>query len=175
MDAFVGQLLLVGFNFAPKSWALCAGQLLPLAQNTTLFSLIGVNYGGDGKSNFALPDMRGRVAMSYGQGSGLSPYVIGEDGGTESVTLLLNNLPSHTHSLMAVSGRADQAAPGNNVLADPIDSNTNPVNIYAATGGATMNQAALSVTGSSLPHNNMMPYQALNWVIALQGIFPSRS
>lgn len=171
-DQFVGEVRLVGFNFAPVGWATAAGQLLPISQNTALFSLLGIFYGGDGRSNFALPNLQGNVPIAQGQGPGLSPRDIGETGGEQSVTLLVSEVPQHTHTVQSAGGRTDQASPIGNAIGDPKQAGT-----YYASGApdSPMSPAAISNFGSNQPHNNMMPYLVLNWVIALQGIFPARS
>jgi microcystin-dependent protein len=170
-DPFVGQVTLVAFNFAPKGWATCAGQLLPLSQNTALFSLLGTFYGGDGRSTFGLPNLQGSVALGFGQLAGGSYYDIGEVSGTESVTLLASETPSHTHSLLAVSVAGKLSEPSGNTLAD-----ARGQSIYSTTTtpAQNMNNNAISLYGGSQPHNNMMPYQCLLWVIALTGVFPAR-
>ncbi|MCC6536129.1 MAG: phage tail protein [Bryobacterales bacterium] len=167
MEPFIGQLMCVGFNFAPKNWALCAGQLLPIAQNTALFSLLGTQYGGDGRVTFALPDLRGRVPVGQGQGPGLSNYTIGEMAGTENVTLITSQMPQHTHAVNANAGDAVEAS---------------PVNAFPSAGGAyntqantTMNPGMAGIAGGNQPHPNQQPYLVLNWIIALSGIFPPRS
>ena len=169
MDPFVGEVRVVAFNFAPKGWAFCAGQLLAISQNTALFSLLGTQYGGDGKSNFALPNMQGNVAMSFGQGPGLSLRDQGEVGGSASVTLLTSEMPSHNHTLMAATD-AGQSTPANNVMGQGSQ-------IYrsASTNLTSMAPAALANAGGSLPHNNLAPFLCLNWLISLQGVFPPRS
>jgi len=176
MDPYVGQLLLVPYTFAPKGWAFCAGQLLAISSNTALFSLLGTQFGGNGTSTFALPDLRGRVAMGQGQGPGLSSYVIGESAGAPTATLLSNQMPLHSHPPQGVAQHGDQSSPATFALSDAVNGSGSPIDLYAA-GNPTvpMNAAAIGTAGSSLPHNNMMPYQALNWVIALQGVFPPRS
>lgn len=167
-----------GFNFAPKGWAFAAGQLLPISQNTALFSLLGTMYGGDGKSTFALPDMQGNVGLGMGQGNGLSQYFEGETGGAENVTLLQTEMPSHSHNFNA------QTAVGTTLTA------TNAQLSQAFTGSKTVNYTgnylspnnanmalspfALSISGSGFPHDNMQPYLTLNFCIALQGVFPAR-
>jgi microcystin-dependent protein len=172
-DQFLGEIRLVGFNFAPVGWAPAAGQLLPISSYTALFSLLGVTYGGDGRSNFALPNLQGNVAVGVGQSPGLSPYVLGETGGSQSVTLLTTEVPSHAHTFNADSRPATSSSPSGNAFAKtPTDKL-----IYATPGGTQvqLNQNFLSpASGGSLPHNNMMPYLTLNWVIAMQGIFPAR-
>lgn len=169
-DPFVSEIRIFGFNFAPKGWAMCNGQILPLSQNTALFSLLGTTYGGDGKSNFALPDMQGRAPMHPGQGDGLSLHDLGETGGSETVTLLESEIPVHTHTL-SVSGLNSQATtPANTSLG-----RGNPVKVYASAGALVkMGDNAITTSGGSLPHNNMMPYLTMNFCIALQGIFPPR-
>jgi microcystin-dependent protein len=168
-DPFVGQVEIVAFNFAPNGWALCNGQLLSISQNTALFALLGTQYGGDGITTFALPDLRGRMAIHFGQGLGLQNYDIGEAGGEEQVTLTLNEIPAHTHHAMASSLAADQAAVGGNVWG------TSAVFLYSS-GSPTspMNSLAIGSVGAGLPHDNLPPFLVMNFIIALQGIFPSR-
>jgi microcystin-dependent protein len=178
MDAYVGEIRAVGFNFAPRNWALCNGALLPISRNTALFSLIGTYYGGDGKTTFALPDLRSRAIVGVGQGPGLSAYSVGEMTGSENHTLLLPELPPHVHtlngSLVTHSGIASTGSPAG---AYPADTNDNQYAEDAGTG--TMNPAAVKGTampvGGNQPHNNLMPYTAVSYIIALQGIFPPRS
>lgn len=170
-DPFVAEIRIFPFNFAPKGWAFCDGQLLPLSQNTALFSLLGTTYGGNGKSNFALPDLQGRAPMFWGQGPGLSLHDIGEEAGSETVTLLESEIPAHTHTMRASLDDADVRIP------TPARSLAkSSANMYA-TGNpnAPMAQQALTPAGGSQPHNNMMPYLTLNFCIALQGVFPPRS
>lgn len=173
-DQFVGQMMLVGFNFAPVGWALAQGQILPISQNTALFSLLGTYYGGNGTSNFALPNLENSVALGYGQGAGLSDYVIGEQSGSQSVTLLASETPLHTHTASAKS--LVKATPGDgpasNTLAEMVGGNA----YTTSTAGLTqMSAAAISTFGSSQPHDNMMPYLGMYWVIAMQGVYPARS
>jgi microcystin-dependent protein len=170
---FVGQLMLAGFNFAPKGWAFCAGQLLPISQNTALFSLLGTMYGGDGKSNFALPNLQGCVPVGFGQGPGLQDYIQGESGGEETVTLLQSEMPLHSHSPMADGGPGGTTSPVNGAPARLIGGT--PYAASNSTLNQQMNQSMIAAAGGSLPHNNMMPYLTLNWIIALQGVFPARS
>jgi microcystin-dependent protein len=167
MDPFVGEIRVVGFNFAPTGWALCNGQLLPIAQNTALFSLLGTTYGGDGRSNFALPNFQGRAVMHPGQGPGLSQRYLGETDGANTETLTQAELPAHNHALSAASGSATTGTPsGSTSLA------AGTVNTY----GAANNMVPMGeVVGGNQPHNNMQPYEVLNFVIALQGVFPPRS
>ncbi len=170
-DPFVAEIRIFPFNFAPTGWAFCDGQLMPLSQNTALFALLGTTYGGNGKSNFALPDMQGNVPMHPGQGKGLSLYDLGQTGGSETVTLLESEMPVHNHGMTAFT-------------AAPADSNNlGPDTAFSIAQGGTPYQAAsngqaapqvIAPQGGSLPHNNMMPYLTLNFCIALQGIFPPR-
>lgn len=173
MDPFVGELRLVGFNFAPTGWAVAAGQLLPISQNTALFSLLGTQYGGDGKATFGLPNLQGKVALGAGQGTGLSLYAQGETGGSQTVTLLTQEMPQHSHTFQADSRLATTTAPAGASLARTADN----VLIYAPIGGGQqqLSQSFLSVAGANQAHNNMMPYLTLNWLIALQGVYPPRS
>jgi microcystin-dependent protein len=166
---YVGEILLAGFNFAPNGWALCQGQLMPISQNTALFSLLGTNFGGDGKTTFALPDLRGRSAISSGQGPGLSNYDLGQTGGEETVTLLVSQIPAHTHTAMGSTNIANLAGAGGNTWATQ-----SLLNIYSGSSDSNMAGGAVAPTGSNLPHDNLSPYLTLNYIIALQGIFPSR-
>lgn len=172
-NQYVGELRLVAFNFNPTGWAEASGQLLPISQNTALFSLLGTYYGGDGRSTFALPNMQGNVAIGMGQGSGLSPYSLGEPGGSQTVTLVDGEAPVHTHAFRADVGlHADLPLPTGNAVA--ATSGTN----YVYGQGTSLVQFStqmLSTFGGSQPHNNMMPFLTLNWLIALQGVFPPRS
>jgi microcystin-dependent protein len=171
-DPFLAEIRIFGFNFAPSGWALCDGQLLAIAQSTALFSLLGTTYGGDGKITFALPDMQGRAPMFFGQGAGLSLYNEGEQGGTETVTLLVSEIPLHNHGVMAQSTTGNRTSPVSNAFTRAsagkpyIPTNTTLVN---------MSTQALAPAGGDQPHNNMMPYLTLNFCIALQGIFPPRT
>lgn len=172
-DPFVAEIRIFAGNFAPTGWALCQGQLLPLSQNTALFSLIGTFYGGNGQSNFALPDFQGRAPINHGQGPGLSERFIGESSGSDTVTLLTSEMPAHSHQLRGSTSGADQISPANAVWASSTVGRTPPP-LYSTTQNATMAPNALNVTGGSLPHNNMHPYLTLNFIIALQGVFPPR-
>jgi microcystin-dependent protein len=170
-DPFVAEIRIYPFNFAPKGWAFCDGQLLPISQNTALFSLLGTTYGGDGKSTFALPDMQGNAPMHPGQGPGLSLHDLGETGGSETVTLLESEIPSHSHS-MQVSGQAGL----NNTPDQQLFAVGAGINLYAPPANLTpMSDNALSPAGGDQPHNNMMQYLTLNFCIALQGVFPPRT
>nr|WP_199001596.1 tail fiber protein [Flavobacterium sp. ASV13] len=171
MDPFVAEIRIFPFNFPPKGWAFCNGQLLPLSQNTALFSLLGTTYGGDGRSNFALPDLQGRTPMHPGQGPGLSLHDLGESSGTETVTLIDSEIPSHNHNLMVTSLNSQSTNPSNTSLG-----RGNPVKVYLNSNPTTnMGLNAIATTGGNLPHNNMMPYMTMNFCIALQGVFPPRS
>ena len=166
---------MVGFNFAPVGYALCNGQLLPISQNTALFSLLGTTYGGNGTTTFALPDLRGRVAVHSGQGPGLSPYVLGQQSGTESVTLITSQLPAHNHTLQVNDNTTGIAATGAGGF---LNSKTESGESVAASGlsaPATLSGSAITPSGGNQPHNNIQPYLCINFVIALQGIFPSRN
>lgn len=169
-DQFVGEIRIFGCNFAPTGWAQCNGQLLPISQNTALFSLLGTYYGGDGKSTFALPNLQGNVPVHQGQGPGLSERFLGEESGSQFVTLLTSEMPQHNHSMNGLVDDADIKIP------DPtrVLAKSSGGNIYNTSANANMNIQALSIAGGSLPHNNMMPYLTFNFCIALQGIFPPR-
>ena len=172
-DPFVAEIRIVPFNFAPKGWAFCDGQILPISQNTALFSLLGTTYGGDGKSTFALPDIEGRSVMHPGQGPGLSLHDLGETGGSETVTLLQSEMPFHNHNLMASGTNASTANPSNQTsLARSFGGLAYKVDPPGAT--AAMALECIAPTGGDQPHNNLMPYLVMNFVIALQGIFPPR-
>jgi microcystin-dependent protein len=175
-DPFVGEIRIFPFNFAPVGWALCQGQLMPISQNTALFSLIGPFYGGNGTSNFALPNLQGNVPVCAGQGPGLTQRSIGETGGETSVTLLTTQIPSHNHTVQCLAGGGDSPTPVNHGFAE-VTAGRGAVNLYAAApdGTTTMNAGALAAVGGSVAHNNMAPYLCLNFCIALQGVFPARS
>ena len=164
-EPFIGQIILFAGNFAPRGYAFCAGQLLPIAQNTALFSILGTTYGGNGQTTFALPDLRGRAPLSSGQGPGLSNYDLGQSAGQETHTLNANEMPQHTHLPQAASG--DQTT---NRAAGSVPASGGA---YATTANAS--GAATSSAGGSQPHNNLQPYLVLNYCIALEGIFPSRN
>ena len=173
-DPFVAEIRIFGFNFAPTGWAQCNGQLLPISQNTALFSLVGTFYGGDGKSTFALPNLEGSGAIQSGQGAGLSDRFLGEQAGEPFVTLISSEMPAHAHTAFATSGGATVAGPASNIWAQAV-SDQGAFNYYNTTGPNPMNLSALQLAGGSLPHNNMMPYLVLIFCIAMQGIFPPRS
>lgn len=172
-DQFVGEIRMVGFNFPPSGWAQCNGQLLSISQNTALFSLLGTYYGGDGKSTFALPNFQGAGAISQGSGNGLTPRVLGETGGSYSVTLLTTQIPSHNHPANCISGGGNSVSAANNVWAAEGGREGKP--LYTNTSGPTnMNQLAVTFTGGNLPHNNLQPFLTVTFVVAMQGIYPTR-
>ena len=172
-DPFVAEIRIFPFSFPPKGWAFCNGQLMPLSQNTALFSLLGTVYGGDGKSTFALPDLRGNAAMHPSQGQGLSLRDLGQIGGAETVTLLVSEIPFHNHNVMSAATLANVNAPSDQVILG----RSNGGNAYQTNiaSFAVMAPQALAPAGGSLPHNNMQPYLTLNFCIALQGVFPPRT
>lgn len=170
-DPFVAEIRIFAGNFAPKGWATCDGQLLPISQNTALFSLLGTTYGGDGKSTFALPDLQGSAPMHSGQGLGLSIRDLGESGGSPFVTLLTSEMPIHNHAAFGADVQGNVSAPnlnffgGDSTVRQFVSSNPN----------VQMNFQTVGITGGSLPHNNMQPYLVLLFIIALQGVFPPRT
>jgi microcystin-dependent protein len=178
---FVAEITMFGFNFAPTGWAFCRGQLLPISQNTALFSLLGTTYGGDGKSTFALPDLKDQTVVSFGQGPGLSLYDLGETVGAEAVTLLPTEIPSHSHSFSANTVQGTTVAAGGNQLGlgqggtkqNSYNANIFSTQIAKATTG--LSPFAIGITGGNLPHDNMQPYLTLNFCIAMQGVFPPRT
>lgn len=178
---FLAQIALFPYNFAPKGWALCQGQLMAISQNTALFSLLGTYYGGDGKSTFGLPDLRSRVPVGVGQGAGLSNYTIGEQLGVEQVTLLSNENGSHNHSLNATTDNGTVITANGNQLANAFSGTRTSANtglIYSSTSNnpnTSLAANAISISGGSVPHNNVQPYQCLSYCIALQGIYPARN
>ena len=174
-DPFLGEIRMFAGNFAPRGWALCDGQLLQISQNSALFSLLGTTYGGDGRTTFALPDLRGRVPVHAGTGPGLSPKTLGQKGGSETVVLTVNEMPVHTHTAVliadttiAITDRPEGALLARNAAATPV---------YGENATTTMNTAAVRVNnaGGSQAHPNMQPFITVNYIIALQGIFPSRN
>ncbi|MGB6373934.1 MAG: tail fiber protein [Methylocella sp.] len=172
--------MLVGFNFAPVGWAFCNGQLLSISQNTALFSLLGTTYGGDGVTNFALPNLQSRAPVGFGQGPGLSPYTLGQTTGTETVTLTVAQMPAHNHLVAANAANATASSPSGNDLAQSLEPSGRgtPVNTYSTppmTAPVTLDPAAVKPSGGSQPHANIQPVLAMNYIIALQGIYPSRS
>jgi microcystin-dependent protein len=171
MDPFVAEIRIFPFNFAPKGWAWCDGQLLPLSQNTALFSLLGTTYGGNGKSNFALPDMMGRSPMHPDQGPGLSLHDLGESGGSDTVTLLESEIPGHLHNVNDSPEPGEVKIPTANTISRSVGGN-----IYiAGTQTGPMHVASIAATGGSQPHNNLQPYLTTYFCIALQGVYPPRT
>lgn len=178
-EPFLGEIKIVGFNFAPRGWALCSGQLLPIASNTALFSLLGTAFGGDGRTTFALPDLRGRSALHVGQGAGLSNVSWGQRGGTEDVTLTTSQIPSHYHSstnlrVGASSGDANTDDPDGSILAVTAEDTFRGANANIIMGPTSVT-GNTDNTGGSRSHTNRPPYLGVYHVIALTGIFPSRS
>jgi microcystin-dependent protein len=174
MDPFVAEIRIFPFNFAPKGWAWCDGQILPLSQNTALFSLLGTTYGGDGKSNFALPDLEGRAPMHPGQGPGLSLHDLGETGGSETVSLLESEIPGHSHTMMGYSAPGNRTIPSGNAISRTTGS-TPFVPGSPAPPQVNMSDNAVTPAGGDQPHNNMQPYLTLFFCIALQGVYPPRT
>jgi microcystin-dependent protein len=173
MEPYLGQLMLVGFNFPPYQWAFAAGQLLPISQYTALFALLGTYYGGNGTSNFALPNLQGTVPIGFGQSSTTTMYDLGQQGGSETVSLNSSEMPSHTHSAEADVTPTNASAPANNAFART----ATDVSVYSDKSDKFVqlnSQVLTPFQGGSLPHNNMMPFLTLNWIIALNGIFPPR-
>jgi microcystin-dependent protein len=176
-EPYLGEIRMFAGNFSPKNNAFCAGQLLSISQNSALFSLLGTQFGGDGVNTFGLPDMRGRLPVCYGQGPGLSNYVMGEQTGTESVTLILSQLPVHNHMIIASSTTGNQPTPSGNM---PAGASAPFTGLWIADSAKTgnpivMDANSLAMTGGHLPHENRMPALAINFIIALVGIFPSRN
>jgi microcystin-dependent protein len=169
-DPFVAEIRIFAGTFAPKSWATCDGQLLSISQNATLYSLIGTFFGGNGTTNFQLPNMGGRAPLGVGSGAGLTPRVIGEEAGETQVTLISSEIPVHTHSVIASNQPGKERTPQGNVLA-----RSSGMNLYLPTGTTTpMNPQATKPAGSSLPHNNLQPYLTFTFIICLLGVFPPR-
>jgi microcystin-dependent protein len=172
---FIGQIAVFAGNFAPRGWALCNGQLLSIAQNTALFSILGTTYGGNGTTTFALPDLQGRAALHFGQGAGLSNYVEGEVLGTESVSLVGNQVPLHTHNVMAAATGTTPTPGTGAVLGTSAATTSAYVPLPNSTGATNLAPSSITPAGSSLPHENRQPFLALSYMIALDGIFPSRN
>ena len=168
-DNFLGEIRAVGFNFAPTGWATCDGQLLAISQSTALFSLLGTFYGGNGSSNFALPNLQGSVAMDFGNGGGLTPRYVGETGGSALITLLASEIPAHAHGVNGDSDAAVTTSAVGNLLA----ATARPIYSSAA-GSAVLNPGTVEPNGGSQPHDNMQPTLTINYIIALTGIFPAR-
>jgi microcystin-dependent protein len=177
MEEFIGIIKIFAGNFAPRGWALCNGQILSIAQNTALFSILGTTYGGNGMTTFALPDLRGRAPIGTGQGPGLSNFMLGETGGVESVTLTTGQIPAHNHALNVNDGDATVHKPTNTaVIAAPVDVNGDGVNDYlSTTTNATLSPNSIGSTGGNQPHENRVPYLGVSYIICLEGIFPSRN
>lgn len=175
MTPLLGQILPVAFDFAPKGWAFCSGQLFSIQQNVALFSILGTTYGGNGQTNFGLPDLRGRAAICAGQGLGTSYYTLGQMGGTEAVTMLISNMPAHNHSFNVSNTASTQLSPNGNVLAQGGVLGSSTYFLYGAGAGVTMAPGTINNTGGSQPFNVMQPYLTVNYCIALNGIFPSRN
>ena len=173
-NPFVAEIRIFPFNFAPKGWAFCDGQLMPISQNTALFSLLGTTYGGNGTSNFALPNLQGCTPMQQGQGPGLSLRDLGETAGEQTVTLLQTEMPAHSHTVVA-GATSDSASPVNNSWGSGQKGFGNVYTTSAPATNVQMNPFGTSIAGGNLPHNNMMPFLGLNFCIALQGVFPPRS
>ena len=172
-DPFIGQIMPVGFGFAARGWATCDGQIMAISQNQALFSLLGTTFGGDGRSTFALPDLRGRVAVHVGNGPGLSNYSWGQKGGSETVTLNTNQMPSHNHTVNCTSTAGNVSSP---VGAIPGSEIAQGADVWqSGSANNTMRSDMIGNTGGGQPHNNLQPYLAIFWLIALTGVFPSRN
>jgi microcystin-dependent protein len=172
-EPFIGEIRIFAGNFAPRGWQFCQGQVLSIAQYSALFSLLGTTYGGNGQTTFALPDLRGRVPMQPGQGPGLSPRTLGEQGGTETVTLLTTQMPAHNHGFFASNEQGNNEVPEGSVVS-AYPPGTTPTTYYAGSPNTTMSPAAIGPSGGGQPHDNMSPYTCVNFIIALEGIYPSR-
>jgi microcystin-dependent protein len=176
-EPFIGTVILFAATFAPRGWAFCQGQLLPISQNAALFSLLGTTFGGDGQTTFALPDLRGCVPVGTGQGKGLSNRSAGDRGGQEQVTLTSPQMPSHNHQVACQSASGDQSVPNGNSPAAAAQDRESGVYVdtqYAAATNSTMAPGTIGTSGGNQPHENMPPFLAMNYIIALEGIFPSR-
>jgi microcystin-dependent protein len=173
-EPFLGEIRLVGFTFAPEGWFLCEGQILPIAEYTALFSLLGTTYGGNGTTTFALPDLRGRVPVGFGQGLGLQPYTQGEVYGLESVTLDFNSMPEHTHSVNASGNNGNHTSPIGN-FPSTLPGASISATAYNTGSTGVMNAGMISQAGGNQPHENRQPSLVLNWIIAINGIYPSRN
>lgn len=173
-DPFIGEIKMVGFSFAPYGWAFCNGQILSIQQNSALFALLGTTYGGDGKTTFGLPNLQGHVPIGFGAGPGLTPRTLGETDGSAAVTLNTSQMPLHSHTPLGTTGN-DAASPEGHTWGTLAGGRTPPPAYQSGTPNVSMHPAALASAGNNIPHNNLQPYLAVNFVIALQGIFPSRS
>jgi microcystin-dependent protein len=173
MEVYLGQLLLVPYNFAPRGFAFCQGQILSISQNTALFALLGTTYGGNGQTTFALPDLRGRIPVGQGQGPGLQPYDLGQMDGEEAITLTLTEIPAHSHAVKGSPLPADVSQ-----VSAAAPAGTGSLNLYApgsSSPNANLHPNTVAVSGNGLPHENRMPFLSLNWIIALNGNFPARN
>ncbi|SHG49509.1 Microcystin-dependent protein [Jatrophihabitans endophyticus] len=173
-DPFLAEIRMFAGNYPPTGWALCNGQLMPISQNTALYSLLGNIYGGDGRTTFALPNLTGSSPMQQGQGSNLSQRVLGESGGEQSVTLLSSEMPAHTHTAMGVAAQGNTSSPAGATWAQSLNGRQGAKLYSTATPNTAMNPLSTQVAGSGQPHNNMPPYLCVTFIIALQGIFPPR-
>jgi microcystin-dependent protein len=178
MEGIIGEIRMFAGNFAPRGWMFCAGQILSIAQNTALFSILGTTYGGNGQTTFALPDLRGRVPLGPGQGPGLHSHNLGDTGGEETHTLINTEMPAHSHAtqaqIKAASGAGTSNSPTNNYPASSTSGNTYGSNADTALNGAA-SQITVGIAGGSQPHNNMQPYNCVNFIICMEGIYPSRN
>ena len=175
-EPFIGQIIMFGGNFAIRGYALCNGQILSIAQNTALFSILGTTYGGNGQTTFALPNLQSRVPVHFGQGPGLSSYDLGEMAGTETATLTINNMPAHNHLMRTSSSDGNDSAPANTTVPGVVKQGGNTANAYTtAAPDSTFLPAAITNTGNNQPFSILQPYLAINFQIALEGIFPSRN
>jgi microcystin-dependent protein len=172
---FLGEIRMFGFNFPPRGWAFCSGQLLPISQNTALFAILGTTYGGNGQTTFALPNLQGSAPLHAGQGPGLTNRLLGDTGGSPAVTLITTQMPLHNHALQCSTNLADQQGAAGNIPAPGVARRGQ--NFYASTGGTNpaMQSSLVGLAGGSLPHNNLPPFLTVNFCIALQGIFPARN
>jgi microcystin-dependent protein len=173
-NPFLSEIRIFAGNFAPQGWALCDGTLLPILQNTALYSLLGTTYGGDGQTTFGLPDLRGRTPLQPGQGAGLSMRVLGESGGDPTVTLIESEMPPHSHTAQAAENTNGSSMDPTNQVWSKSSYIRSQVTLYKASANVSMSPGAVSLSGAGQPHNNMMPYLTLTFIIALQGIYPQR-
>jgi microcystin-dependent protein len=172
---YLGGIFMFAGNFAPRGFQLCAGQILPISQNTALFSILGTTYGGNGTTTFALPDLRGRAAIGAGNGPGLTPVVLGEAAGSQSASILISNMPAHNHIVNASNAPGAQSTPQNNFIAVPVDSTGTAGPGFNTSANVTMAPTSLAMTGNNVPISIQNPYLGINYIIAVQGIFPSRN
>jgi len=168
---YIGSIIMVGYNFAPLGWEYCSGQIIPIENNEALFVLIGTTYGGNGTTNFALPNLQSRIPLGLGQGPGLSSYVIGQTGGVETVTLTANQLPAHNHNINASTASGTAGTPSNNFIAR----NADGIDSFTASSNGTLNVTSMGTTGGSQAHDNIQPYLAVSFCIAMEGVFPQQS